>query len=94
MVTATRVKNERPRFETDERSRVDLIRKFVNASYARDEKTLMSIFADDVQLTSDGGGKVHAARRIVFGSERILRVEPVEGEPALTAAFDQWLKGA
>lgn len=70
----TRVRNEGPRFETDEQSRTELIRKFINASYARDEKTLMSIFAEDIQLTSDGGGKVHAARRTIFGNERILRV--------------------
>ena len=69
-----RVKSERRRFEVNEQSRAEFIRKFVTASYAHDEKTLMSIFADDVQLTSDGGGKVHAARRTVFGSERILRV--------------------
>ncbi|MEP6849142.1 MAG: RNA polymerase sigma factor SigJ [Acidobacteriota bacterium] len=69
-----RVRADKHRFETDDRERAELIRKFVNASYARDENALMSIFADDVALTSDGGGKVHAAWRTVFGSDRILRV--------------------
>jgi RNA polymerase sigma-70 factor (ECF subfamily) len=86
-----RVRTDRTRFVTDERSRSELIRKFVAASYARDESTLMSIFADDVALTSDGGGKVHAARRIVTGRERVLRIYtiavgkyPVQVEAFLT----------
>ena len=69
-----RVRADQPRFEADEKAQAELIRKFVTASYARDEKTLMSIFAEDITLTSDGGGKVHAARRVVTGSERVLRI--------------------
>jgi len=70
----TRVRSERARFEGDNASRSDLIRKFMAASYAGDEQTLMSIFADDVALTSDGGGKVNAARRTVYGNKRLTRL--------------------
>jgi RNA polymerase sigma-70 factor (ECF subfamily) len=69
-----RVRTDKPRFESDEGSRANLIRKFVKATYAGDEQTLMSIFAEDVALTSDGGGKVHAARRTVYGSKRLARL--------------------
>jgi RNA polymerase sigma-70 factor, ECF subfamily len=73
----TRVRSERTRFAGDNASRSDLIRKFMAASCAGDEKTLMHIFADDVALTSDGGGKVNAARRIVYGNHRITRLYTV-----------------
>jgi RNA polymerase sigma-70 factor, ECF subfamily len=72
-----RVRTGRPRFNPDQSSYSDLIRKFVAASYAKDERSLISIFADDVALTSDGGGKVHAARRIVTGRDRVLRIYTV-----------------
>ncbi len=69
-----RVRTDKPRFEADEASRSSLIKKFVTASYAGDEQTLISIFADDVALMSDGGGKVNAARRVVYGSRRLSRL--------------------
>jgi RNA polymerase sigma-70 factor (ECF subfamily) len=72
-----RVRTDKPRFEADEASRANLIRKFVTATYAGDEQTLLSIFADDVALTTDGGGKVHAARRVVYGSKRLARLYTV-----------------
>ena len=67
----TRVRTDRTRFEADEASRSKLIRKFITASYAGDEQTLMSIFAEDVAMMSDGGGKVNAARRLVSGNKRL-----------------------
>jgi RNA polymerase sigma-70 factor (ECF subfamily) len=70
----TRVRSDKTRFEPDEVSRTNLIKKFITASYAGDEQTLMSIFADDVALTSDGGGKVNAARRVIYGSKRLSRL--------------------
>jgi RNA polymerase sigma-70 factor (ECF subfamily) len=69
-----RVRSDKPRFEPNGADRVRMIRKFAAASYAGDESTLMSIFADDVALTSDGGGVVNAARRTVFGSRRLTRL--------------------
>jgi RNA polymerase sigma-70 factor (ECF subfamily) len=70
----TRVRSDRTRFEADEASRSSLIKKFISASYAGDARKLMSIFADDVALTSDGGGKVNAAKRTVYGRTRLSRL--------------------
>jgi len=69
-----RVRNNRPRFVPKETERVRLIRKFTAASYAGDEETLLSMFADDVALTSDGGGVVSAARRTVYGAKRLTNL--------------------
>jgi RNA polymerase sigma-70 factor (ECF subfamily) len=100
----TRVRNDRPRFKADDASRLDLIRKFVTAAYSNDEGTILSIFADDIALTSDGGGKVNAARRTIYGSKRLARlytitppkypgslqavVVTINGEPGLIEFLD------
>jgi len=99
-----RVRSDRRRFRADEASRTELIRKFVTAARANDERTLMSIFADDLALTSDGGGKVNAARRKVYGAKRIAHLfaittaklkgshqvylTMVNGEPGLVEFYD------
>jgi RNA polymerase sigma-70 factor, ECF subfamily len=69
-----RVRIDKQRFEANEKSRESLIKKFISASYAGDEKTLMSIFAEDVALTSDGGGIVSAARKTIYGNKRLTRL--------------------
>lgn len=70
----SRVRDGKQRFQADRQTHSDLIRKFSAASFAGDQQTLLSIFSDDIQLISDGGGRVAAARRIVVGAERIARV--------------------
>lgn len=70
----TRVRNEEPRYEANEEERLHLIEKFLAAVNASDEETLLSLFAEDVTLTSDGGGVVPAARKIVLGKRKIARL--------------------
>jgi RNA polymerase sigma-70 factor (ECF subfamily) len=72
-----RVRKDKPRFETSEVEREQMIRKFVAASYAGDKETLLSLFADEVALTSDGGGIVNAARRTVYGAKRLANLYAV-----------------
>jgi RNA polymerase sigma-70 factor (ECF subfamily) len=69
-----RVRQDRPRFKADEKDRARLVRQFAAASAASDEQTLLGLFSDDVVMMSDGGGKVHAARRPVYGRERLARL--------------------
>lgn len=69
-----RVRREKPRFETTDEDKRRLIEKFVRATQAGDEETLLSLFAEDASLTSDGGGRVTSARKIVEGRRKIARV--------------------
>ncbi len=69
-----RVRRDKPRFETDENQRESLIKKFSAAANAGDEKMLLSLFSDEITLTSDGGGKVSTARKIVHGKNRLARM--------------------
>jgi RNA polymerase sigma-70 factor (ECF subfamily) len=52
----------------------ELITDLVTAIGAGDVQGLISLLADDVVLTSDGGRDRHAARRPVVGTERVARL--------------------
>jgi RNA polymerase sigma-70 factor (ECF subfamily) len=69
-----RVHSDRPRFRPDEADRRKLIEQFMTAANAGDEFTLLSLFKEDATLTSDGGGVVPAARKVVHGRSRITRL--------------------
>jgi RNA polymerase sigma-70 factor (ECF subfamily) len=99
-----RVRRDQQRFRASEEDRRRLIEKFVAASNAGDEATLLSLFAEDATLTSDGGGVVPAARKVVRGRRRIARlfavigrklggrltqsILPINGEPGLVTFID------
>lgn len=75
-----RVRTDKTRFEADEKEREKLIKKFSDASKTGDEKTLLALFAEEVSMTSDGGGKVTAARKIVRGKSKLAHALAMFGE--------------
>jgi len=77
-----RVRTDKPRFETSEKERAKLIKKFSAAAYAGDEKTLLALFSDEVSMMSDGGGKVMAARKIVHGKNKLAHALAMFGAKA------------
>jgi RNA polymerase sigma-70 factor (ECF subfamily) len=99
-----RVRRDQRRFSAHEEDRRRLIEKFMAASSAGDEASLLSLFAEDATLTSDGGGVVHAARKVVKGRGRIAHlfivvarklgarltqaILPINGEPGLVTFVD------
>lgn len=99
-----RVRSDKPRFRASDEERRRLIGKFMEAAVAGDEATLLSLFAEDATLTSDGGGVVPAARKVVAGRRRIARlylvlarklgsrltqsVHTINGEPGLVIYVD------
>lgn len=69
-----RVRNEEARYEASEKERMRLVEKFLAAVNAGDEETLLALFAEDVTLTADGGGVVPAARKVIVGKKKIVRL--------------------
>jgi RNA polymerase sigma-70 factor (ECF subfamily) len=69
-----KVRREKPRYEATEDDRRRLIEKFLAAMSAGDEKTLLSLFAEDAISTADGGGKVTAARKTIVGGRKLARL--------------------
>ena len=67
-----RVRTDKTRFAANEKEREKLIKKFSLASKAGDEKTLFSLFSDEIISISDGGGKVTAARKIITDKEKLI----------------------
>jgi RNA polymerase sigma-70 factor (ECF subfamily) len=69
-----RVRGERKRFDASEAAKRRLLQTFMNALEARDDRTLLSLFAPDATWTADGGGKVAASQRPIAGAEHIVKL--------------------
>ena len=69
-----RLRERRPRAHDDSREKRQLVERFVSALRHGDAGELTSVLADDVGLWSDGGGKVLAARRPVFGRHDVVNL--------------------
>jgi RNA polymerase sigma-70 factor, ECF subfamily len=70
----TRIAERRPRFRDAVDAKRPLVNRFVNALRDGDGEELTSVLAEDVGFWSDGGGKVLAARRPVFGRGAVVQV--------------------
>ncbi len=64
----------RPRFEADRRERDELAARFFDALQDGDVGGLRELFAADVQMVGDGGGKAPALARGVIGADNVARV--------------------
>jgi RNA polymerase sigma-70 factor (ECF subfamily) len=67
-----RIAERKPRFRATVDEKRPLIDRFVRAFRDGSEAELTSVLAADVGLWSDGGGKVLAARRPVFGRDHVV----------------------
>lgn len=99
-----RVRSEKSRFKASDAALRSLINQFMAAADAGDDVALLSLFAKDATLTSDGGGVVPAARKVVQGRSRIARlylllarklgtrlrkeIVTINGEPGLVMYLD------
>ena len=66
-----RLTARRKRFWVDEATRKRMLERFVEAASSGDRHAVVSLFASDAIMTSDGGGKAIAALRPLVGAERI-----------------------
>ena len=67
------VKSGGPRFEAPPREHDRAVQAFARATTEGDLEALLSILDPDVVLTSDGGGRVVAARKPLHGADRVAR---------------------
>jgi RNA polymerase sigma-70 factor (TIGR02957 family) len=65
------VQQRRPRFQSTREQRDELARRFFAAAEQGDLAGLQALLAADVQLTGDGGGKVPALARSLYGRSRV-----------------------
>jgi len=69
-----RVRADRARFAAPDDAKERLFARFVAALKTDDKDELLAVLAPSATWTSDGGGKVSAARRTVRGADRIARM--------------------
>ena len=69
-----RVQQERPRFAVPGAAHRELLATFMQAAGKGDASAMRALMADDVQLVSDGGGKVSSFMRILKGAGRVAGV--------------------
>jgi len=68
------VQSRRRRFTPTDQQAEEITTKFLLAAAGGDVDALVEMLAPDAVWTSDGGGKVSAARRPVYGADRVARV--------------------
>jgi RNA polymerase sigma-70 factor, ECF subfamily len=66
-------RRERPRVRVSAAARERLVDAFMRAVQLRDRGALLALFAKEATLTSDGGGKAKAARKVVRGGASVAR---------------------
>jgi RNA polymerase sigma-70 factor, ECF subfamily len=69
-----RVRSERARFQVSAEAKRELVERFVRALEHEDRDALLAVVAPEATFISDGGGRVRAARRIIQGGSRIVRM--------------------
>ena len=67
------VEERRPRFSTDREHQAELLRRFQAAASSGDTDELKELLHADAVLYSDGGGKAAAARKPIYGADKIAR---------------------
>jgi RNA polymerase sigma-70 factor (ECF subfamily) len=68
-----RVKIERPRHTVTKEQHRALVEKFILAVSSNDPKQISGMFASDVILYSDGGGRAAAALKPIYGADKVTR---------------------
>jgi RNA polymerase sigma-70 factor (ECF subfamily) len=69
-----RVREGRPRFAVHPDQHGELLARFMQAASRGSVADMRALLADDVQLVSDGGGKVRSFMRILTGAGRVAGV--------------------
>jgi RNA polymerase sigma-70 factor (TIGR02957 family) len=67
------VEERRPRYEPSAELRNELAQRFIAAARNGEVEELESLLAEDVELHGDGGGRVPALARPLFGRMRVIR---------------------
>jgi RNA polymerase sigma-70 factor (ECF subfamily) len=90
-----RIAERKPRFRGAMDEKRPLVERFVRAFSEGSEAGLRNVLAEDIGFWSDGGGKVLAARRPIFGRDQVVslllgfrRTAPAIGVPLESVALD------
>ena len=105
-----RVQEDRPRFSISREAHGQLLEKFIEVASSGRREHIVNFLADEVRVTTDGGGKVSSFRKVLQGSDRVARfyaglsrkfagrfvyrLVEINGEPGLLRYVDGKLESA
>ncbi|CAH0348233.1 RNA polymerase sigma-70 factor [Aquabacterium sp. CECT 9606] len=69
-----RVQEDRPRFEVPKDAHRRVLEKFMLAARSGEREAMKAMLASDVQLISDGGGKVPSFGQVLRGGDRVTNL--------------------
>ena len=90
------IAENRPRFDTDEAERDELVSRFFAAAERGDLDGLIDLLAEDVIVHGDGGGKVPQWYEPIVGADKVARLFAGMGRQTETlgATFEpHWING-
>jgi RNA polymerase sigma-70 factor (ECF subfamily) len=98
------LREERPRFAPARKDHEAIVARFLEACHTGDLPGLLALLKHDVTLYTDGGGKVRAALRPIYGADKVarllvgisgrapegmkIRFAPVNGQPGVLLLVD------
>jgi len=105
-----RVRQQRPRFDVPRQAHRRLLERFVQAARSGEREAMKALLDANVEVLSDGGGKVPSFGQVLQGADRvtnlywavgkrtenhaIYRLAQINGEPGLLRFFDGRLESA
>src|SRR5580692_5117875 len=67
------IRDRRPRFQVDRARQQSVLQQFLIAAQTGDPSKLLPLLSPDVEMHSDGGGKVAATINPIYGSDKVSR---------------------
>lgn len=67
------IRDRRPRFKVDRARQQSLLQQFLTACQTGDASQLLPLLSPEVELHSDGGGKVPATINPIYGADKVSR---------------------
>ena len=67
------VQERRPRYDVDRAARREVTERFLAAAASGELSALSGLFAEDVRLVADSGGKARAPLRVIEGADKVSR---------------------
>jgi RNA polymerase sigma-70 factor (ECF subfamily) len=67
------IRDRRPRFKVDEARQQNVLEQFLAACQSGDPSRLLPLLSPEVEMHSDGGGKVQATINPIYGADKVSR---------------------
>lgn len=67
------IRDRRPRFKVDRARQQNILQEFLAACQSGDPSQLLPLLSPEVELHSDGGGKVQATINPIYGADKVQR---------------------